>query len=90
MGAGRLLRPQQLRRRRAQLPGGRDEEPQTDQLSPLLPNGSLAFTAHVDLALRPTDTGTDLDVHYRKEDPTMGKIFTHMTMSLDGFIADPR
>ncbi|MBO0916593.1 metalloregulator ArsR/SmtB family transcription factor [Streptomyces laculatispora] len=35
------------------------------QLSPLLPGGGLAFTAHVDLDLRPTDSGTDLDVHYR-------------------------
>ncbi|MCX4546081.1 metalloregulator ArsR/SmtB family transcription factor [Streptomyces sp. NBC_01565] len=37
------------------------------QLSPLLPDGSVAFTAHVDLDLRPTGTGTgtDLDVRYR-------------------------
>ncbi|MEV4543224.1 metalloregulator ArsR/SmtB family transcription factor [Micromonospora echinaurantiaca] len=35
------------------------------QLSPLLPDGGLAFTAHVDLHLRPTDTGTDLDVQWR-------------------------
>ncbi|MFD0019809.1 metalloregulator ArsR/SmtB family transcription factor [Streptomyces sp. NPDC058382] len=35
------------------------------RLSPLLPDGGPAFTAHVDLDLRPTDTGTDLAVHYR-------------------------
>ncbi|TDC73467.1 SRPBCC domain-containing protein, partial [Actinomadura sp. 7K507] len=35
------------------------------RLSPLLPGGGLAFTAHVDLALRPTGAGADLDVHYR-------------------------
>ncbi|WP_175250172.1 MULTISPECIES: metalloregulator ArsR/SmtB family transcription factor [Actinomadura] len=35
------------------------------RLSPLLPGGGLAFTAHLDLALRPTGTGTDLDVHWR-------------------------
>jgi uncharacterized protein YndB with AHSA1/START domain len=33
--------------------------------SPVLPDGSVAFTAHVDLGLRPTATGTDLDVRYR-------------------------
>ncbi|QDQ15521.1 metalloregulator ArsR/SmtB family transcription factor [Streptomyces spectabilis] len=39
------------------------------QLSPLLPDGAgLAFTAHVDYRLRPTGTGTDLDVHYRITD----------------------
>ncbi|WP_214108504.1 metalloregulator ArsR/SmtB family transcription factor [Acrocarpospora catenulata] len=41
------------------------------RLSPLLPDGGLAFTAHVDLALRPTGTGTDLDVHYRITDSTV-------------------
>ncbi|WP_326763769.1 metalloregulator ArsR/SmtB family transcription factor [Streptomyces sp. NBC_01591] len=41
------------------------------RLSPLLPDGSLAFTAHVDLGLRPTDTGTDLDVHWRITDSTV-------------------
>jgi uncharacterized protein YndB with AHSA1/START domain/DNA-binding transcriptional ArsR family regulator len=40
----------------------------TYRLSPLLPDGALAFTAHVDLALRPTDAGTDLDVRYRISD----------------------
>ncbi|WP_433021966.1 metalloregulator ArsR/SmtB family transcription factor [Kribbella sp. CA-294648] len=33
--------------------------------SPLLPDGSHAFTAHVDLALRPSETGTELDVDFR-------------------------
>ena len=33
--------------------------------SPTLPDGSVAFTAHVDLVLRPTESGTDLDVLYR-------------------------
>ncbi|MGW5361496.1 metalloregulator ArsR/SmtB family transcription factor [Actinopolymorpha pittospori] len=41
------------------------------RLSPLLPDGGLAFTAHVDLDLRPTDTGTDFDVHYRITDSTV-------------------
>jgi uncharacterized protein YndB with AHSA1/START domain/DNA-binding transcriptional ArsR family regulator len=41
------------------------------RLSPLLPDGGLAFTAHVDLGLRPTHTGTDLDVHYRITDSTV-------------------
>ncbi|MFI5472132.1 metalloregulator ArsR/SmtB family transcription factor [Streptomyces cacaoi] len=41
------------------------------RLSPLLPDGSLAFTAHVDMDLRPTDTGTDLDVHWRMTDSTV-------------------
>jgi uncharacterized protein YndB with AHSA1/START domain/DNA-binding transcriptional ArsR family regulator len=41
------------------------------RLSPLLPDGGLAFTAYVGLDLRPTDTGTDLDVHYRITDSTV-------------------
>ncbi|WP_406284359.1 metalloregulator ArsR/SmtB family transcription factor [Embleya sp. NBC_00896] len=47
------------------------------RLSPLLPDGGLAFTAHVDLGLRPTGTGTgtgtgtDLDVHWRIADSTV-------------------
>jgi uncharacterized protein YndB with AHSA1/START domain/DNA-binding transcriptional ArsR family regulator len=41
------------------------------RLSPLLPDGGLAFTAHLDLGLRPTDTGTDLDVHFRITDSTV-------------------
>jgi uncharacterized protein YndB with AHSA1/START domain/DNA-binding transcriptional ArsR family regulator len=39
--------------------------------SPTLPDGSVAFTSHADLALRPTDTGTDLDVRYRISDSTV-------------------
>ncbi|GAA3596099.1 metalloregulator ArsR/SmtB family transcription factor [Nonomuraea rosea] len=45
------------------------------RLSPLLPGGGLAFTAHLDLGLRPTSTGagmgTDLDVHFRITDSTV-------------------
>ncbi|MEU6923263.1 metalloregulator ArsR/SmtB family transcription factor [Streptomyces sp. NPDC046631] len=41
------------------------------RLSPLLPDGDLAFTAHVDLGLRPTDVGTDLDVHWRISESTV-------------------
>ncbi|WP_078869086.1 metalloregulator ArsR/SmtB family transcription factor [Streptomyces sp. NRRL B-1347] len=41
------------------------------RLSPLLPDGGFAFTAHVDSRLRPTETGTDLDVHYRITDSTV-------------------
>ncbi|MEV4513583.1 metalloregulator ArsR/SmtB family transcription factor [Dactylosporangium sp. NPDC049525] len=33
--------------------------------SPLLPGGAPAFTTHVDMHLRRTGTGTDLDVQYR-------------------------
>lgn len=43
----------------------RPAERLTYRLSPVLPGGGLAFTAHVDLGLRPTGTGTDLDVHWR-------------------------
>jgi uncharacterized protein YndB with AHSA1/START domain/DNA-binding transcriptional ArsR family regulator len=39
--------------------------------SPLLPDGGFAFTAHVDLGLKPTDDGTDLDVRYRISDSTI-------------------
>ncbi|MEU3064281.1 metalloregulator ArsR/SmtB family transcription factor [Streptomyces subrutilus] len=38
------------------------------RLSPLLPDGAPAFTARVELDLRPTDTGTDLAVHWRITD----------------------
>ncbi|WUW26125.1 metalloregulator ArsR/SmtB family transcription factor [Streptomyces sp. NBC_01463] len=38
------------------------------RLSPLLPDGGHAFTAHVALDLRSTDTGTDLDVRWRITD----------------------
>ncbi|MFD5586516.1 metalloregulator ArsR/SmtB family transcription factor [Streptomyces sp. NPDC127063] len=41
------------------------------RLSPLLPDGRLAFTAHVDLRLRPTETGTELDVRWRITDSTV-------------------
>ncbi|MFF7794655.1 metalloregulator ArsR/SmtB family transcription factor [Streptomyces sp. NPDC007991] len=41
------------------------------RLSPLLPDGGPAFTAHVDMALRPTDTGTDLDIRWRVTDSTI-------------------
>ena len=33
--------------------------------SPTLPDGRVAFTSHVDLELRPTDSGTDLEVGFR-------------------------
>jgi len=39
--------------------------------SPLLPDGSRAFTAHVDLGLTPTDSGTDLEVQWRITDSTV-------------------
>ncbi|MCO1657603.1 metalloregulator ArsR/SmtB family transcription factor [Pseudonocardia humida] len=38
------------------------------RLSPLLPDGGPAFTAHVELDLRPTGTGTEIDVHCRVAD----------------------
>lgn len=43
------------------------------RLSPRLPDGSAAFTAHVDFDLRPTGTGTDteLDVRYLIADSTV-------------------
>lgn len=43
------------------------------RLTPQLHDGGPAFTAHVDLAVRPTDggTGTDLDVLYRVADSTV-------------------
>ncbi|SDM48080.1 metalloregulator ArsR/SmtB family transcription factor [Allokutzneria albata] len=42
------------------------------RLSPLLPGGDLAFTAHVDFGLCATETGTDLTVQYRITDSTVG------------------
>ena len=39
--------------------------------SPVLPDGSVAFTSHVDLALRPTASGTELDVLFRITDSTV-------------------
>lgn len=41
------------------------------RISPLLPDGGQAFTAHVELTLRPTDTGTDLDVGFRITESTV-------------------
>ncbi|WP_214322676.1 metalloregulator ArsR/SmtB family transcription factor [Nonomuraea sediminis] len=41
------------------------------RLSPLLPGGGHAFTAHLDLGLRPSGTGTELDVHFRVADSTV-------------------
>ncbi|MEU4514592.1 metalloregulator ArsR/SmtB family transcription factor [Nonomuraea wenchangensis] len=38
------------------------------RLSPELPDGTPAFTAHLDLALRPTGAGTELDVRFRITD----------------------
>ncbi|MFG1949096.1 metalloregulator ArsR/SmtB family transcription factor [Nonomuraea sp. NPDC048826] len=43
----------------------------TYRLSPLLPGGGPAFTSHLDLGLRPTETGTDLDVVFRITDSTI-------------------
>lgn len=39
--------------------------------SPVLPDGSTAFTAHVELTLRPTEAGTELDVLLRVTDSTV-------------------
>jgi len=39
--------------------------------SPTLPDGSAAFTSHVDLALQPTASGTDLEVRVRITDSTV-------------------
>ncbi|MFC9558100.1 metalloregulator ArsR/SmtB family transcription factor [Agromyces sp. NPDC056965] len=47
------------------------DERLTYQLSPLLPDGGIAFTAHVDLRLTPTTLGTDLDVEYRISDSSV-------------------
>ncbi|MBO3103469.1 metalloregulator ArsR/SmtB family transcription factor [Cellulomonas fengjieae] len=41
------------------------------RLSPLLPDGSPAFTSHLDLSLRPTEQGTELDVDFRISDSTV-------------------
>jgi uncharacterized protein YndB with AHSA1/START domain/DNA-binding transcriptional ArsR family regulator len=41
------------------------------RLSPLLPDGGVAFTAHVDVGLQATGTGTELDVVYRITDSTV-------------------
>ncbi|MEU6674370.1 metalloregulator ArsR/SmtB family transcription factor [Streptomyces sp. NPDC046853] len=44
------------------------------RLSPQLPDGGVAFTAHVDLGLKPADgrgRGTELDAHWRITDSTV-------------------
>ncbi|KRD23319.1 MULTISPECIES: metalloregulator ArsR/SmtB family transcription factor [unclassified Streptomyces] len=41
------------------------------RLSPFLPDGGPAFTGHLVFDLRPTATGTDLEVHYRIADTTV-------------------
>ncbi|MFF3306619.1 metalloregulator ArsR/SmtB family transcription factor [Streptomyces sp. NPDC002952] len=40
----------------------------TYRLSPLLPDGGIAFTARVDLGLRPAGSGTELDVRWQIRD----------------------
>jgi uncharacterized protein YndB with AHSA1/START domain/DNA-binding transcriptional ArsR family regulator len=42
------------------------------RLSPELPDGSPAFTSHVDLGLAATDAGSELDVRYRISGSTVG------------------
>ena len=52
----------------------RPAERLTHRSSPLLPDGGAAFTAHVDLGLRPTGLGaarTDLEVRYGISDSTV-------------------
>lgn len=41
------------------------------RLSPVLPDGSRAFTAHVEYRLQPARTGTHVDVHMRITDSTI-------------------
>ncbi|MEU4037812.1 metalloregulator ArsR/SmtB family transcription factor [Streptomyces collinus] len=41
------------------------------RLSPLLPDGRPAFTAHVDMRLGPADSGSGLDVRWRITDSTI-------------------
>jgi uncharacterized protein YndB with AHSA1/START domain len=43
----------------------------TYRLSPHLPDGGVAFTSDVEFGLRPTDSGTDLDVNWRLTDSTI-------------------
>ncbi|MFJ6691768.1 metalloregulator ArsR/SmtB family transcription factor [Streptomyces sp. NPDC091294] len=69
------------------------------RISPLLPDGTPAFTAHVSLTCRPSRAGTDLDVHWRITESTVGSadfvagIETGFGQSLDklaaAFTADP-
>ena len=42
------------------------------RLSPLLPDGGTAFTAHIAFGLVPNGTGTDVDVRWRLADSTVG------------------
>jgi uncharacterized protein YndB with AHSA1/START domain/DNA-binding transcriptional ArsR family regulator len=42
------------------------------RLSPRLPDGSVAFTSHVELRLAPSDGDTELHVHYRISGSTVG------------------
>ncbi|MFJ4682400.1 metalloregulator ArsR/SmtB family transcription factor [Streptomyces sp. NPDC088789] len=51
--------------------GVRADERLAYRLSPLLPDGTPAFTAQVELDLRPAGSGTDLDVHWRLADSTV-------------------
>ncbi|MFD2024898.1 metalloregulator ArsR/SmtB family transcription factor [Promicromonospora aerolata] len=46
--------------------------------SPLVPDGGVAFTAHVDISLLPTESGTDLNVRYG---------ITHSTVDSADFVA---
>ena len=39
--------------------------------SPTLPDGTVAFTSHVDIGLHATDAGTQLDIDYRITDSTV-------------------
>ncbi|GAA0895583.1 metalloregulator ArsR/SmtB family transcription factor [Pseudonocardia zijingensis] len=50
----------------------RRDERLTYRLSPALPDGTPAFTAHVDIDLRAATTGTDLDVGYLVTGSTVG------------------
>lgn len=49
----------------------RPAERLTYRLSPLLPDGSYAFTSHVEYDLRPTETGSAFDVRYTVTDSTV-------------------
>ncbi len=43
----------------------------TYRLSPQLPDGTTAFTSHVEFGMRATESGTDLDVRWRLTDSTV-------------------
>jgi uncharacterized protein YndB with AHSA1/START domain/DNA-binding transcriptional ArsR family regulator len=49
----------------------RPRERLTYRSSPTLPDGTRAFTGHVDLVLTPTGAGTDLDVRFSVTDSTV-------------------